>query len=124
MSALPKLMTLAEAAAEIGGKITARSLRTEARRGRLHLTRIAGKDHVLMSDLLEMLERCRNGSRGRASTSEVVEAVRPSGSSETEAKKSAQDAAKATLRMLKERCNGTSPPSTSRPSGKVLLIRS
>lgn len=59
MSDLPRLLTLQEASAKLGGKIKPRALRTEARHGRLHLTRIAGKDFVTESDLGEMLTRCR-----------------------------------------------------------------
>jgi hypothetical protein len=52
-----RLLTLAEAAALLSpsGELTARSLRTEARHGRLQLIRIAGRDYVTASALNEMV---------------------------------------------------------------------
>jgi len=124
MTDLPRLLTLKEAAGMLGGRITARSLRTEARRGRLHLVRVAGKDHVLAEDINRMIEACRSDRKALDSISELAAVVRPSGSSETEQAKSAQDAARATLRLLKERSPDISRPSTSRPKGKVVSINS
>lgn len=60
---LPRLLTLKEAAERISPALTADSLRTEARRGRLHITRVAGKSFVTEADLREMLERCRGVPR-------------------------------------------------------------
>jgi hypothetical protein len=42
--AMSKLLTLAEAAVMLNGKLSARSLRRMAHQGKLHLIRIAGKD--------------------------------------------------------------------------------
>jgi hypothetical protein len=42
-----------------GGKLTAGSLRTEARKGRLEIIKIAGKDHTTLRAIGEMIELCR-----------------------------------------------------------------
>jgi hypothetical protein len=54
---VPRLFTLDEAAAMLSpdGKLTARSLRSEARRGRLQLVRIAGRDFVTAESLGAMV---------------------------------------------------------------------
>jgi hypothetical protein len=54
---IPRLLSLAEAAKLLSadGKITARSLRTEARHGRLGLVRVAGKDFVTPQSLADMV---------------------------------------------------------------------
>jgi hypothetical protein len=53
--------TLEEAAARFfpNGAVSKRSLRTEARKGRLRVTRIAGKDLVSESAIRAMLEACQ-----------------------------------------------------------------
>ncbi len=54
------LLTLAEAAKRINDRLTARALMTEATKGRLALTRIAGKPFVAAQDLADFLQRARN----------------------------------------------------------------
>ena len=114
MSDLPRLLTLAEAAARLGGHVKARALRTEARNGRLHLTRVAGKDFVTESDLGEMIERCRGAQRGLGSGFTGGQGGPACGSSSTPESSTAQDAARATVAALKERLAGTSPRNTNR----------
>jgi hypothetical protein len=48
-----------------GGKLTAGSLRTEARKGRLEIIKIAGKDHTTLRAIGEMIELCRAEARAR-----------------------------------------------------------
>ncbi|CAN0459848.1 unnamed protein product, partial [Phaeothamnion confervicola] len=102
MADLPRLMTLQEAADKLGGGITARALRTEARNGRLHLTRVAGKYYVTESDLAGMLTSCRDAQKapGSGCTNETT-ASRPGSSSMPDASM-AQTAARATALALKE----------------------
>src|SRR5271163_1257404 len=50
-------MRLADAAALFG--LTASGLRTEARRGNLVISRVAGKDWVTKAEIERMFERCR-----------------------------------------------------------------
>lgn len=115
---IPTLLTLQEAAARLG-KVTARALRTEARKGRLHLTRVAGKDYVTESDLGEMIERCRAAQRGPGCGSTAGQGGSPLGSSSMPDAKLAQDAAKATALALRERLAGTSPTNTTRRREKA-----
>lgn len=114
MSDLPRLMTLQEAAGKLGGAVTARSLRTEANKGRLHLTRVAGKYFVTDSDLREMIERCRAAPRDHGSGCSSGMGGSLSGSSSTPDASTAQAAAKATAQALKERLAATSRKNTSR----------
>jgi len=119
MSDLPRLLTLQEASAKLGGKIKPRALRTEARHGRLHLTRIAGKDFVTESDLGEMLTRCRAARKDLGSGCSNAAAGSPHGSFSTEASSTAQAAAKATVQALKERLAGTSRKNTRHPHARA-----
>ena len=116
MSEFPRLMTLAEAAERISPALTADSLRTEAKRGRLHITRVAGKSFVTESDLREMLDKCRGERKDHGSTCASDQGGNLSGSCSTEAKSTALVAAKETLRELKERSRATSAKSTNRRS--------
>jgi len=115
---IPTLLTLQEAAARLG-KVTARALRTEARKGRLHLTRVAGKDYVTESDLGEMIERCRAAQRGLGCGSIAAQGGSPHGSSSTPDASTAQAAAKATVQALRERLAATSPTNTARRREKA-----
>lgn len=54
------LLTLTEAAKRINDRLTPRALMTEATKGRLALTRIAGKPFVAVQDLADFLQRARN----------------------------------------------------------------
>lgn len=116
---IPTLLTLQEAAAKLGGAISPRALRTEARKGRLHLTRVAGKDFVTESDLQEMIERCRAAQKGHGCGSTAGQGGSQHGSSSTPDASTAQAAAKATVQALRERLAGTSRTSTTRRREKA-----
>jgi len=85
------------------GPVTARSLRTEIRKGRLKSARIAGKIVVSEAAIQEMLTRCQDTRRVPASCSGAARRDCPSGSSSTTDRRSARDAALATLTALRQR---------------------
>ena len=85
-----------------GGVWTVSSLRTEIRKGRLQVERIAGKFGVTESAIEEMRKLCRERQKAHGSTSGNGQAERPSGVLETANAKSAQVAAQATLQALKK----------------------
>lgn len=64
-------MRLADAArvAFPDGSMTAAGLRTEARRGRLAIMRVAGKDYTTLADLRDMMQQCRVTPKARYSGS-------------------------------------------------------
>jgi hypothetical protein len=66
---MDQLMTLNEAAASLHSRITARSLRTEIAKGRLHAVHIAGKQFVRKEDLEDFLCRARIPAHGSKSDS-------------------------------------------------------
>lgn len=95
------------------GPFTVSSLRTEIRKGRLVVERIAGKMVVTESAIGGMMQLCRESGSNHASTSGNVQAGAPYGSSSGLDLKKAQDAAKATLKALKENSLGSSLRNTS-----------
>lgn len=102
-----------EAAAALffpGGVVTKHSLRTEARKGRLRVTRIAGKDLVSESAIRAMLEACQcpapEKDPGCGSAGEGEEPA--SGSSSIGGMSIAQAAARQTLKELSGRLRRTS----------------
>ena len=119
MTLIEPHLSLAEAARRLSpdGRITARSLYTEIRKGRLRSTMVAGKHLVTESDLARMLEacRCQDDARSRpASISASGPDASPSGSSATADTRPALAAALRTVRALKERSRATSPIGTPR----------
>lgn len=87
--------SLAEAVARFfpHGPLTVSSLRTEIRKGRLRVARVAGKYLVSESAIREMLETCRVNEKPRDSTSErAAPTEAPSGLSSTDRLRSAQAA--------------------------------
>jgi hypothetical protein len=104
--------SLEEAAALFfpGGLVTKRSLRTEARKGRLRTTRIAGKDLVSESAIRAMLEACQCPAPekvpGCGSAGEREEPA--NGSSSIGGMSIAQAAARQTLKELSGRLRRTS----------------
>ena len=79
-------------------------LRTERRKGRLQVARIAGKLRATDSAIREMRRLCLEEQRALDSTSaRPAPTGPPSGSSSTEARKQALDAARATLKAQKEK---------------------
>lgn len=108
-----------------GGHWTVSSLRTEIRKGRLQVERIAGKIGVTEAAIREMRALCREKQRAPGSTSKNSKpGDKPCGSSETEEKTQALDAAKATLKALRKRSRATSRKSTNRRGKVVPFARS
>ena len=107
MAPPPRLYRLSEAVKQFfpDGSITVRSLRTEARAGRLKVIRIANKDFVTAEAIHDMLERCTcHASESRhASTSGNAPAANPNGSSLMDREKSAQAALQQMVQGQKKR---------------------
>jgi hypothetical protein len=98
----PPVYRLAEAVAlffPAGSGITVKSLRNEARHGRLHIIKIANKDFVTAEAITAMLERCtcRVPESLHGSTSATTSTHHRSGSSLMEQGKSARAAAQLIL---------------------------
>lgn len=114
---LPELLSIPEAARRVGvGKGT---LRTAIRLGQLSCTRIGGRVYVTEQQLREMIDRCQQGPKEQDCTFEAGKGDPRHGSSATDPTKSAQAAALATVRALKERSPTTSRGSTRRSPGKA-----
>jgi len=110
-------LRLVDAAAARG--LTVSTLRTEAKRGRLVIWRVAGKDWTSLAEIDRMFERCRVtpqepdfGLDQREKMKTAISAS-PSGSSRTESDKLALDAVMATMLKLKNSSRRTSPKNTS-----------
>jgi len=116
---LEAYFTLEEAAARFfpNGVVTKQSLRTEARKGRLRVTRIAGKDLVSERAIRAMLEACEcPAERKVPDCSSGGESGRSdSGSSSMANVKLARAAALRTLQALSEHSKSISSASTVRP---------
>jgi hypothetical protein len=85
-----------------GGGITAAGLRKEARRGKLAVERIAGKDYTTLSAIEDMRALCRTNPKVLDyGSSPPTKARTQAGSSETEQGLSAQAAALASAAKLK-----------------------
>jgi hypothetical protein len=107
--------------------MSASGLRREAKRGRLVIERIAGKDYTTLGHINRMRERCRLETKDRAFTSaarvETKKAdTRRSGSSST----ATISTARAALHTILEGPNAlsptTSPVSTPGPQEKVAAV--
>jgi hypothetical protein len=115
-------------AAEIafpGSGMTASGLRREAAKGRLAIERIAGKDFTTLAAIEEMRAKCvqhQPPSQPASGSNPPSGTGTPSGLSKTADVELAQAALDQTLRELKERSRGTSPPSTKRKA-EVLRFR-
>ncbi len=106
----PAYLTLKEACEVFfGGRIKPASLRAEAKRGRLQISRVGRTDFVSPEAIKTMMETaCLDDANLRDSTSEMMSR---SGSSEMDRKRSALAAALQTAKELKRRL-----PPTSRAS--------
>src|SRR5262245_10586790 len=124
MSSPPRLYSLQEAADLLSpsGKLTAKSLRTEARRGRLQLVRIAGKHFVTAESLAAMVTSASPPSRppGHApgnhpafTSAEPEKTALPSGSSSTARLRAARAAANVILNAPNGHLPTTLPRNTS-----------
>ena len=111
-------MRLAHAAAMFG--LTVSALRTEARHGRLAISRVAGKDFVTKAEIERMFERCQLAPKapdygsGQPEPRTAVTSE-PHGSSATESINRARDALSETMRRLKGDSPATSPVKARRP---------
>lgn len=100
------------------GSVSAGGLRKEAGRGRLAIERIAGKLYTTLNAIDEMCQLCRvqpkepvSGSVQNASSKAAADRRR--GSSSTAASSTPLDAARARLKLRRERYTNTSQPSTT-----------
>lgn len=100
------------------------ALRTEARKGRLALIRVAGKDYVTEDAIREMERRCQIAGKAHDSKSAGTPEGKPSGLSETEAAVLALNAAKAISQKLKSGLRPTSPRSTGPTPANVIPFKS
>jgi len=102
-----------------GGNITVRSLRTEIRKGRLHVAEVAAKFLVTEAAIAQMLESCQRCHAPEklpdCTSSGGNRPGRTCGSSEMERLKSAQAAASMTIAELRKPSHATSPPNTNHP---------
>lgn len=106
------------------GRMTLSALRTEARKGRLVIERIAGKDFVTRRAINEMRARCRDQGSRPASSSEGTETESAAGSSETANGISAQDALRIRLARPPTRSKDTSRKGTGPTRRNVVHLRS
>jgi hypothetical protein len=90
--------------------ITPYTLRAEAGRGRIAISRIGKRDFTTLREARELFNRCHAAQQGHGSIS-IQDEI--NGPSETVSVSSAQDALQATLRELKNSSRSTSPGSTS-----------
>jgi hypothetical protein len=106
-SRVKRLYRLSEAAEIFFSRdsgITKKSLRNEAQRGRLKITRIANKDFVTEDDIANMVElcACRVKESPQGSGCENARAGKMSGLSSTDRSSMSLDAARMTLEALKK----------------------
>jgi hypothetical protein len=102
------------------GGMTASGLRREAAKGRLAVSRIAGKDYTTLAAIREMIETCRvepkvpvSGCNLHDGTARAGSSKKLCGASEMETTNVALASARAKLRRLKEPLPSTSPASTA-----------
>ena len=97
-------------------RLTPSALRAEARRGRLDIFRLGRRDCTTAASMREMVRKCQDAARLRASTS--TESV-VSGLSETDRASSAQAALSQTLVGLKSVLPRTSGRNINRRAGQA-----
>ena len=107
-------ITLAEAASEY--RMTVSTLRAEASRGRLDIFRIGRRDYTTAQAMRDMVRKCQDAARLRASTLTEHEA---SGLSETARASSAQVALSQTVKALKSSLRPTSGTNTNRRAAQT-----
>lgn len=118
--ALPRLLTLREAAARIG--VPLGSLDSEIRAGRLECVRIGRSRYVTETDLGEMLDKCRKNSSRPDSICESAPVARPRGSYSIRERNTRQAAALMLAEKLKRPSRITSQQNTSPPAGRVIPL--
>ena len=110
-------ITLKEACESVlGNRVKAATLRAEAQRGNLLIFRVGRRDFTTRSAVREMVRRCQDAARHRASTS-IQDGN--SGSSETARASSARAALKQTVEALKTGLPRISPKSTRRSAARA-----
>ncbi len=97
-------------------RLTVSTLRAEAGRGRLDIFRLGKRDYTTAAAMQEMIRRCQDAARLRASTS-TESAV--SGLSETDRASSAQAALSATVLKLRSGLPDISARNTNRGTGRT-----
>ena len=108
-------ITLAEACERYGNRFTVSTLRAEAARGRLDIFRIGRRDYTTLTAMRDMVRKCQDAARLRASTSTRDE---DSGSSATELALSARAALNQTVTALKQGLPNISDKSTRRAAAR------
>jgi hypothetical protein len=106
------------------GGATVSTLRTEARKGRLAIERIGGRDYVTRAAIEEMRKLCRVQARAHDYTSIGERAESPSMSSEMEYTRRAQAAAVAISERLKKRSRNISNEPSDRIPANVISLKS
>lgn len=125
----PLRLKVAAALAFPDGSMTASGLRREAARGRLVITRIAGKDYTTLRAIQEMRELCRVPPKAPACGSALrertdQESTPPSGSSGTPGVSLALASALRIADELSKPLPTTSPANTKRRAGTVIPLSS
>lgn len=113
---MTRLLTLTQACAQLGDKITPAMLRAQAVRGTLDIVRIGRRDFVTADALEAMVSACLV-ARPRHVSISTQRAV--SGSSETERRSSALASLNQTLMEQKRRLRNTSEPNTNRRADPI-----
>ncbi|WP_127109885.1 helix-turn-helix domain-containing protein [Pararhodobacter zhoushanensis] len=117
MTAIPKLLTAAEAA-HLLGVPEKTLLRVAEETG--HLVAFGRAKRIPADELKELIEKCRSPAKAPASISDAVKAEQASMSSLTQAQPSIQRA-QATFDRLKQSSRGTLPKSSATRAGVVPL---
>lgn len=99
------------------------SLRTEARKGRLALTRVAGKDYVSEEAIRDMERLCKRQRESGCGSKHGADES-PSTSSVTERAKSAQVALETISKALTRPSRPTSPKRSLPTPGNVISLAS
>ena len=123
----PLRLDIAAALAYPDGSMTASGLRREAKRGRLVIERIAGKDYTTFGYINRMREQCRLETKALASTSDVRAEtkwadIHRSGSSSTAKISTARAALHTILREPSAPSLAISPASMPEPQGKPVAV--
>ena len=127
MNDLDAPLSLREAAETLlRGLVTASTLRAAADRGELVVERLGRRIIVTPKAIAEWRESCRVSvkAQGYISSQPADKAMRRAGLSETEQESSAQDAALALARMLKEGSRNISGENISQRAGSVHFLKS
>ncbi len=104
------------------GSIGVSALRSEARRGRLAIWRVAGKDMTTLAEIERMVEQCRVKQCLPVSGSSPPRTTEPrSGSSRTDDGELALASALQLAQRLKQSLQPTSPASTTRPRSRNVV---